>query len=173
MLASSSRYEHCTLSQLYLEHKFYSPATRQQFASPTTIFSPRCLSATHQLKTMRAKSRMNSSRTFKRSGSTDQPSSSSYSSFPPAVEFPAASPQLILGEEITHFSHPHPLSKIDLRDLFTCAGCKEYGAGRRFACQLQCDYQLHDFCGSAPQTLKSHPLHHQHPLAFHHKPGDD
>ncbi|KAK4787937.1 hypothetical protein SAY86_011770 [Trapa natans] len=86
----------------------------------------------------------------------------------PLVEFPA-SPQLILGEEITHFSHPHRLSKIDLLDLFTCAGCKEYGAGKRFSCQ-QCDYQLHDFCGSAPRTLTGHPPHSHHPLAFHSKP---
>ncbi|PKI39051.1 hypothetical protein CRG98_040557 [Punica granatum] len=116
---------------------------------------------------------MNSSRTFKRSQSTAS------SSFPPhhppyvpkktpLVEFPA-SPQLILGEEIVHFSHPHPLSKIDLPDLYTCAGCKEYGAGKRFTCQ-QCDYQLHEFCGLAPQTLKGHPLHYQHQLAFLSKP---
>ncbi|XP_024172909.1 uncharacterized protein LOC112178881 [Rosa chinensis] len=86
-----------------------------------------------------------------------------------SLKFPA-SPQLVLGEEMLHFSHPqHPLSHVNLPDLFTCAGCKEYGAGKRYTCQ-QCDYQLHDFCASAPPVLKSHPFHCQHQLAFYSKP---
>ncbi|KAK7274186.1 hypothetical protein RIF29_15265 [Crotalaria pallida] len=88
---------------------------------------------------------------------------------PPPVEFPT-SPQLIFGEEIIHFSHPqHPLSGLDIRDLFTCSGCKEYGSGKRFVCQ-QCDFQLHDFCAFAPAALKAHPLHSQHSVLFHSKP---
>lgn len=88
----------------------------------------------------------------------------------PVMEFPT-SPQLIFGEEIIHFSHPqHPLSLVNLPDLFTCDGCKEYGSGKRFVCQ-QCDYQLHDFCGLAPPALKAHPLHSQHSILFHSKPG--
>jgi hypothetical protein len=87
------------------------------------------------------------------------------------IEFPT-SPQLILGEEMLHFSHPqHPLSQVDLPDLFTCAGCKEFGAGIRFTCQ-QCDFQLHEFCALAPQALKRHPFHSQHQLSFFSKPGD-
>ncbi|KAE9605244.1 hypothetical protein Lal_00024755 [Lupinus albus] len=89
---------------------------------------------------------------------------------PPPVEFPT-SPQLIFGEEIIHFTHPqHPLSGLDIRDLFTCSGCKEYGSGKRFVCQ-QCDFQLHDFCAFAPAALKAHPLHSQHSILFHSKPG--
>ncbi|KAF5741002.1 hypothetical protein HS088_TW11G01084 [Tripterygium wilfordii] len=88
----------------------------------------------------------------------------------PLIEFPT-SPQLILGEDMLHFSHPqHPLSHINLPDLFTCAGCKEYGAGTRFACQ-QCQFELHEFCALAPPVLKSHPFHLQHHLLFYSKPA--
>lgn len=87
-----------------------------------------------------------------------------------SLRFPT-SPQLVSGEEMLHFSHPqHPLSQVNLPDLFTCAGCKEYGAGKRFTCQ-QCDYQLHDFCALAPPALKSHPFHCQHQLLFYSRPG--
>ena len=90
---------------------------------------------------------------------------------PPPVEFPT-SPQLIFGQEIIHFTHPrHPLSMVDIPDLFTCTGCKEYGSGKRFVCQ-QCEFQLHDFCAFAPPALKAHPLHSQHSVLFHSKPGD-
>ena len=86
------------------------------------------------------------------------------------VEFPV-SPQLMRGEEIVHFGHPrHVLVKVDLPDIYTCAGCKEEGAGVRYVCQ-ECDYQLHEFCASAPPVLKSHPLHYQHQLLFFAKPG--
>ncbi|KAK7411988.1 hypothetical protein VNO78_03433 [Psophocarpus tetragonolobus] len=104
---------------------------------------------------------------------SDQLYSTSYvtkKSPPPAVEFPT-SPQLIFGEEILHFSHPqHPLSMVDLPDLFNCVGCKEFGSGKRFVCQ-QCDFQLHDFCALAPPALKAHPFHSQHSMMFHSKPG--
>ncbi|GLT35313.1 hypothetical protein SLA2020_097800 [Shorea laevis] len=87
----------------------------------------------------------------------------------PPIEFPT-SPQLFLGEEIIHFSHPqHPLSQVDLPDLFTCASCKEKGAGKHYTCP-QCDFHLHDFCALSPPALKSHPLHFQHKLLFHAKP---
>lgn len=106
---------------------------------------------------------------------TTFPSSSSVTTFaprkPPLIEFPT-SPQLILGEEIIHSGHPqHPLSKINLPDLFTCAGCREYGAGKRYTCQ-PCDFQLHEFCALASpnQVLESHPFHYQHQLFFHSKP---
>lgn len=90
---------------------------------------------------------------------------------PPTVEFPT-SPQLIFGEEIVHLSHPqHPLSMVDLPDLFICVGCKEYGSGKRFVCQ-KCEFQMHDFCALAPPTLKAHPFHSQHSLFFHSKPGN-
>lgn len=88
----------------------------------------------------------------------------------PLIEFPT-SPQLIFGQEILHFSHPqHPLSRINLPDLFTCSGCKEFGAGMRFTCQ-QCEFQLHEFCARAPDALSGHPFHSHHQLSFYSKPG--
>ncbi|KAJ4702373.1 Cysteine/Histidine-rich C1 domain family protein [Melia azedarach] len=87
----------------------------------------------------------------------------------PLREFPT-SPQLISGAQFIHFGHPqHALSEIDLPDLFTCAGCKEYGSGKRFTCQ-QCDFQLHEFCAYAPKAPQTHPLHRQHQLLFFSKP---
>ncbi|XP_062101347.1 protein VACUOLELESS GAMETOPHYTES-like [Humulus lupulus] len=84
--------------------------------------------------------------------------------------YPPRSPQLISGEEMIHFSHPqHPLSLLNLPDRFTCASCKERGAGNRYSCQ-QCNFQLHDFCGSAYPSLKSHYLHSQHQLLLFSKP---
>ncbi|KAJ0257502.1 Cysteine/Histidine-rich C1 domain family protein [Hirschfeldia incana] len=86
------------------------------------------------------------------------------------VEFPV-SPQLMRGEEMVHFGHPrHVLVKVELPDIYTCAGCKEEGAGIRYVCQ-ECDYQLHEFCASAPPVLKSHPFHYQHQLLFFAKPA--
>lgn len=86
------------------------------------------------------------------------------------IEYPA-SPQIILGEEKPrHTSHPqHPLSQVEVSDLFTCSGCKEYGSGFRFTCQ-QCEFQLHEFCALAPPLLKEHPFHRQHQLSLHSKP---
>ncbi|XP_042493596.1 uncharacterized protein LOC122073129 [Macadamia integrifolia] len=85
------------------------------------------------------------------------------------------SPPPILEEDdkkyqILHFSHPqHTLLQITLPSLFTCMGCKEFGAGNRFKC-LQCDFELHEFCAMAPPSLKSHSLHSQHSLIFFTKP---
>ncbi|CAK9183440.1 unnamed protein product [Ilex paraguariensis] len=86
-----------------------------------------------------------------------------------SVEYPT-SPQPTLGEDMLHYSHSkHPLAKVMLPELFTCAGCKEYGAGKRFTCK-QCDFQLHEFCALSPPALKNHPLHGQHQLVLHPKP---
>jgi len=72
---------------------------------------------------------------------------------------------------MVHFGHPqHVLVKVELPDIYTCAGCKEEGAGVRYVCQ-ECDYQLHEFCALAPPQLKSHPFHYQHQLLFFAKPG--
>lgn len=71
---------------------------------------------------------------------------------------------------IVHHTHSkHPLAEITLSELFTCSGCKEFGAGRRYACQ-DCDFQLHHFCALSPPSLKAHPFHGQHQLVFHAKP---
>ncbi|KAH9302742.1 hypothetical protein KI387_014325 [Taxus chinensis] len=75
-----------------------------------------------------------------------------------------------VGEEIQHFSHPqHALNLIYLPYLYTCSGCKEYGAGRRYMCN-QCDFDIHEFCAKAPAAV-SHPYHTQHQLIFHKQPG--
>ncbi|KQJ90790.1 uncharacterized protein LOC104585122 [Brachypodium distachyon] len=74
--------------------------------------------------------------------------------------------------EMVHLSHPeHRLARFDFPYLFMCMGCKEYGAGRRFMCQI-CGFQLHDFCALAPPSLHDHPFHprHRH-LLFFDKPG--
>ncbi|CAK7345948.1 unnamed protein product [Dovyalis caffra] len=90
----------------------------------------------------------------------------------PKIEYPSC-PHIILGEKSPrHSSHPqHPLSLVDVPDLFTCSGCKEYGSGLRFSCQ-ECEFQLHEFCALAPPVLKAHPFHMQHRLSLHSKPGD-
>lgn len=85
-----------------------------------------------------------------------------------SFKFPT-SPEPSYRQELLHFSHQqHPLVQITSSELFTCNGCKEYGAGRRFACQ-QCDFQLHEFCALSPPSLNTHPLHSQHQLLFHSK----
>lgn len=90
----------------------------------------------------------------------------------PSVEFPS-SPQTetaASADQLIHYTHSkHPIAQITLPDLFVCSGCKEYGAGKRFACQ-ECDFQLHEFCALSPPLLKSHPLHGQHHLVFHSRP---
>ena len=87
-----------------------------------------------------------------------------------SIEFPTSPDQSLFGEQMNHFTHPHhPISLVNLQDLFTCSGCKERGAGKRFTCQ-KCDFQLHDFCALSPSLLKAHPLHLQHQLVFHSKP---
>lgn len=92
---------------------------------------------------------------------------------PPHIDFPT-SPHSMISEQDklrNHFSHPqHPLVLASLSDSFTCKGCKEYGAGERFTCEI-CDFQLHLFCALAPATLSDHPFHPQHQLSFYSKPG--
>lgn len=77
-----------------------------------------------------------------------------------------------IGEEILHFNHPqHPLVEASFPYIFTCIGCKEYGAGKRFRCRT-CDLDFHDFCVLAPPSLQRHPFHSHHQLVFHTKPGE-
>ncbi|CAN1235281.1 hypothetical protein LINPERPRIM_LOCUS4450 [Linum perenne] len=86
-------------------------------------------------------------------------------------KFPSSPEKLIWGEGIIHSGHPqHLLYKVDLPDLFTCSGCKEYGSGKSFTCR-QCDFRLHEFCALAPPRLKAHPLHLQHQLLFSSRPA--
>ncbi|XP_052201901.1 uncharacterized protein LOC127807818 isoform X2 [Diospyros lotus] len=108
---------------------------------------------------------------FQRSESTTkpppQPPKKSYTfQFPTSPQPPSGA----ASEEIFHSSHPqHSLTRVTSPDLFTCSGCKEYGADKHFACR-QCDFQLHEFCAKSPQFLKSHPLHPHHKLLFHPRP---
>ncbi|RWW48085.1 hypothetical protein BHE74_00045873 [Ensete ventricosum] len=88
-----------------------------------------------------------------------------------AMDLPATPNPNLQGDQLLHFSHPqHPLLQISLPYLFTCMGCKEYGAGRRFRCQT-CGFDLHDFCALAPPALHNHPFHHKHQLVFFMKPA--
>ncbi|XVF75816.1 hypothetical protein PTKIN_Ptkin13bG0217100 [Pterospermum kingtungense] len=89
---------------------------------------------------------------------------------PHQVEFPTSPEVPQVGDGIFLVAHPqHPISQTHLPDLFTCAACKEYGAGERFTC-TDCDYQLHDFCALAPPALKRHPIHPLHNIIFVAKP---
>ncbi|KAB2006723.1 hypothetical protein ES319_D11G367400v1 [Gossypium barbadense] len=84
--------------------------------------------------------------------------------------FPTSPDVPPIGDAIYLAAHPqHPLSQTRLSDLFTCGACKEYGAGERFTCS-ECDYQLHDFCALAPDSLKRHPIHPLHNIILNRKP---
>ncbi|KAG7569558.1 Protein kinase C-like phorbol ester/diacylglycerol-binding domain [Arabidopsis thaliana x Arabidopsis arenosa] len=63
---------------------------------------------------------------------------------------------------VQHFTHIHPLTKVDGYGEFTCGGCKTYGFGKTYRCTW-CDYNLHDHCATCPSTLVSF-MHPQHEL---------
>ncbi|CAL9235944.1 unnamed protein product [Arabidopsis halleri] len=63
---------------------------------------------------------------------------------------------------VQHFTHIHPLTKVDEYGEFTCGGCKTNGFGKTYRCAL-CDYDLHDHCAMCPFTLISF-MHPQHEL---------
>lgn len=63
---------------------------------------------------------------------------------------------------VQHFTHNHPLTKVDGYGEFTCGGCKTYGFGKTYRCAW-CDYNLHDQCATCPATLLSF-MHPQHKL---------
>lgn len=105
---------------------------------------------------------------IKTSGPKRSEKSLSYKS--PLMEFQAI-PKPNQEELLLHFSHHHhPLVLVNLPYLFTCMGCKEFGAGKRLTCQI-CDFVLHDFCAFAPASLTNHPFHHNHHLVFNTKSG--
>ncbi|KAL1210016.1 Protein VACUOLELESS GAMETOPHYTES [Cardamine amara subsp. amara] len=68
--------------------------------------------------------------------------------------------------QVQHFTHIHPLTKVEGYGEFMCGGCKTYGFGSTYRCTL-CDYNLHDQCATCPPTLHSfmHP-HHELRLVF-------
>ncbi|KAG2332570.1 hypothetical protein Bca52824_003750 [Brassica carinata] len=61
-----------------------------------------------------------------------------------------------------HFTHIHPLTKVDGYGEFTCGGCKTYGFGKTYRCSW-CDYNLHEHCATCPPTILSF-MHPQHEL---------
>ncbi|CAA7052229.1 unnamed protein product [Microthlaspi erraticum] len=63
---------------------------------------------------------------------------------------------------VQHFTHNHPLTKVDGYGEFTCGACKTYGFGKTYRCAW-CDYNLHDQCATCPSTLLSF-MHPQHKL---------
>ncbi|CAH2058874.1 unnamed protein product [Thlaspi arvense] len=63
---------------------------------------------------------------------------------------------------VQHFTHIHPLTKVDGYGEYTCGGCKTYGFGNTYRCAW-CDYNLHDHCATCPPTLPSF-MHPQHEL---------
>lgn len=70
-------------------------------------------------------------------------------------------------EVVQHFTHIHPLTKVDGVGTFVCDCCKTYGLGRTYRC-ASCDYNLHEFCALGPRTLVS-ILHPQHELRLVHQ----
>ncbi|KAF8110640.1 hypothetical protein N665_0081s0070 [Sinapis alba] len=72
-------------------------------------------------------------------------------------------------EVVQHFTHIHPLTKVDGVGKFICDGCKTYGLGRTYRC-ASCDYNLHEFCVTCPRTVLS-ILHPQHELRLVHQDG--
>ncbi|KFK36671.1 hypothetical protein AALP_AA4G154700 [Arabis alpina] len=58
------------------------------------------------------------------------------------------------GQTINHFSHNHPLSEVNGVGTFTCDGCKLHGNGKTYRCS-DCDYDLHEYCATCPQSLRS------------------
>ncbi|CAH2058880.1 unnamed protein product [Thlaspi arvense] len=55
---------------------------------------------------------------------------------------------------IQHFTHNHPLSEINVVGTYTCDGCKLYGTGKAYRCG-DCDYDLHEYCGTCPTSLRN------------------
>ncbi|XP_047962741.1 uncharacterized protein LOC125207441 isoform X2 [Salvia hispanica] len=72
-------------------------------------------------------------------------------------------------EMIAHWSHEHPLTLVDTRDLEYCYGCDmRLDSGEQaYGCSMEgCEYEklLHEECAAMPREIR-HPLHHpQHVL---------
>ncbi|XP_059649931.1 protein VACUOLELESS GAMETOPHYTES-like [Cornus florida] len=67
-----------------------------------------------------------------------------------------------MASSIEHFTHPgHGLVKLHAETDYLCDGCNTPGVGTRYHCN-SCDFDLHDYCGTCPQTLTS--FMHSHPL---------
>ncbi|KFK36673.1 hypothetical protein AALP_AA4G154900 [Arabis alpina] len=63
---------------------------------------------------------------------------------------------------IQHFTHVHPLTKVDGDIEFICDGCNTYGFGETYRC-VSCNYDLHEHCATCPPTHLSF-MHPQHEL---------
>ncbi|KAG2326516.1 hypothetical protein Bca52824_009244 [Brassica carinata] len=53
---------------------------------------------------------------------------------------------------IQRFTHNHPLTEVNGVGTYTCNGCKLHGYGKTYRCN-DCDYDLHEYCATCPQTL--------------------
>ncbi|CAH2058878.1 unnamed protein product [Thlaspi arvense] len=63
---------------------------------------------------------------------------------------------------VQHFTHVHPVTKVEGFGGFICNGCKTYGFGKTYRC-IPCNYDLHEYCATCPPTLLSF-LHPEHEL---------
>ncbi|KAF8089032.1 hypothetical protein N665_0520s0030 [Sinapis alba] len=63
---------------------------------------------------------------------------------------------------LQHFTHVHPLTKVDDFGGFICNGCNTYGSEKTYRC-ASCNYDLHECCATCPPTLHCF-LHPQHEL---------
>ncbi|XP_076956730.1 uncharacterized protein LOC143632018 [Bidens hawaiensis] len=73
-------------------------------------------------------------------------------------------------KEITHFSHPHKLSKVTLQEdeenEVICSGCEETIVGDGYSCiEPDCDFHLHESCFHLKQEIH-HKSHLEHPLTL-------
>ncbi|XP_047963421.1 uncharacterized protein LOC125207943 [Salvia hispanica] len=78
-------------------------------------------------------------------------------------------------EMIDHWSHKHPLTLVDTRELEFCYGCEvRFGSGEQaYGCSIDgCEYSklLHQECAAMAREIRR-PLHHpQHILIQRHEP---
>nr|GEY12687.1 hypothetical protein [Tanacetum cinerariifolium] len=73
---------------------------------------------------------------------------------------------------ITHFSHPHKLSKVDIQEdedeenEVTCSGCEDTLVGKGYSCvEPKCDFHLHETCFNLKRVIQ-HKSHPEHPLTL-------
>ncbi|KAL1210013.1 Protein VACUOLELESS GAMETOPHYTES [Cardamine amara subsp. amara] len=57
-----------------------------------------------------------------------------------------------MSNTVQHFTHNHPLTEVNGVGTYTCDGCKLYGDSKTYRCS-DCDYDLHEYCATCPQSL--------------------
>ncbi|CAK7337259.1 unnamed protein product [Dovyalis caffra] len=83
----------------------------------------------------------------------------------PTIEFQSR-------EHFSHFSHPHPLMLIDIKDSdgVYCSACDKCLSGQGFVCS-ECSFVLHQSCFESPQEIR-HRFHPFHPLILQTRPSN-